>query len=498
MSKQFGTTAAAVAMAAVLAGSGFALGRVSRAAQAAANPPAGVSAPSTAAGPPANAAAMPAEGALASFAALAERASPAVVHIKVVSMEKATQRGAPFEFGGGEMPFPPFSFGAPPAGSFVRRGTGSGFVIRNDGVIVTNNHVVQDAKEITVTLADKREYPARVLGRDPKTDLAVLKIDAPGTVPTAALGNSDAVRVGDWVMAIGNPFGLSNTVTAGIVSAKGRALGTGPYDDFIQTDASINPGNSGGPLFNARGEVIGINTMIFSRTGDNVGIGFAIPINLAKELVPELESSGHVTRGWLGVSIQTLTPELAQSLHVDPPHGALVADVTRDSPAAAAGIERGDVIVAYDGKDVADSTALPTMVAETPIGKNVTVAVLRNGTRKTLPVSIAKLDEPVPADATAAKPAKWGLALKDLTPEERGELGLGNHEGVLVAEVVPGSPADDAGVKAGDVILQANRVAVGSAADLKRQADRVDSGQPLLLLVRPADGATRFAALSAK
>jgi len=299
-------------------------------------------------------------------------------------------------------------------------------------------------------------------------------------------------------MAIGNPFGLSNTVTAGIVSAKGRALGTGPYDDFIQTDASINPGNSGGPLFNARGEVIGINTMIFSRTGGNVGIGFAIPINLAKQLVPELESSGHVTRGWLGVSIQPLTPELAQSLHVDPPHGALVADVTPGSPAAAAGLQRGDVIVDYDGKPITDSTALPTLVAATPVGKSVPVAVLRDGARKTFPVSIAKLDEPLPADPAETKHGKWGLALKDLTPEERGELGLGNREGVLVADVVPGSPADDAGIKPGDVILQANQVAIGSAADLKQQADRVGTGQHLLLLVRPADGATRFAALSAK
>jgi serine protease Do len=357
---------------------------------------------------------------------------------------------------------------------------------------------VEDAKEITVTLADQREYPARVLGRDPKTDLAVLKIDAPSGLPTAALGDSDAVRVGDWVMAIGNPFGLSNTVTAGIVSAKGRTLGTGPYDDFIQTDASINPGNSGGPLFNARGEVIGINTMIFSRTGGNVGIGFAIPINLAKQLVPELQSSGHVTRGWLGVSIQPLTPELAQSLHVDPPHGALVADVTPGSPAAVAGLQRGDVIVEYDGKPIADASALPTLVAATPVGKGVRVAVLRDGERKTFPVSIAKLDDPVPADLAAAKHGKWGLSLKDLTPEDRGELGLGNHEGVLVADVVPGSPADDAGIKPGDVILQANQVAVGSAADLKQQADRVANGQHLLLLVRPADGATRFAALSAK
>jgi serine protease Do len=256
--------------------------------------------------------------ALPSFATLATQASPSVVYIKVTAVEKTMEEGqgfGPNPFGPGGPPFfgrPPFP--EPPQGRGRRQGSGSGFIIRKDGIIITNNHVVEDAKEIMVTLTDKREYKAKVLGRDPKTDLAVIKADVKGDLPVAELGDSDSLQVGDWVMAIGNPFGLNNTVTAGIVSAKGRSIGAGPYDDFIQTDASINPGNSGGPLFNERGEVVGINSAIFSQSGGNIGIGFAIPINLAKKLIPELEEHGSITRGWLGVSIQKVTPELASSL----------------------------------------------------------------------------------------------------------------------------------------------------------------------------------------
>jgi serine protease Do len=332
--------------------------------------------------------ATPSGRALPSFASLAAEVSPAVVYIKVVAVEKATQPGPGFGFPPGpfgeEGPFPGFRFPfpQPPQGEFRRRGSGSGFIIRKDGVILTNSHVVENAKEITVTLHDKSEYNAKVIGRDPKTDLAVLKIEPRGDLPVAQLGDSDALRVGDWVMAIGNPFGLNNTVTAGIVSAKGRVIGAGPYDDFIQTDASINPGNSGGPLFNERGEVVGINTAIFSRSGGNIGIGFATPVNLVKGLLPELEANGSVTRGWLGVSIQKVTPELAQSLGVGEARGALVAEVTGGSPAQQAGIERGDVIVAYNGKKIDDPSALPALVAGTPAGETVPVEVLRGGRAK--------------------------------------------------------------------------------------------------------------------
>src|SRR5271166_1895112 len=329
-------------------------------------------------------------GTLPSFVSLVEAVSPAVVHVKVVSVVKTSgpEGGFPFPFGE-DSPFhgfrlPPMQ---PPSGRQL--GSGSGFIIRKDGVVLTNNHVVEGAKEITVALSEGHEYPAKVLGRDPKTDLAVLKIDAKTELPVARLGDSDALKVGEWVVAIGNPFGLDNTVTAGIVSAKGRAIGSGPYDQFIQTDAPINPGNSGGPLFNEHGDVIGINTAIFSQSGGSIGIGFAIPINLAKDLLPQLEEQGHVTRGWIGVSIQKLTPELAESLGVNETSGALVASITPGGPAAKAGVKTGDLITNFDGKIVKAEAALPSLVASTPIGATVPIQVLRAAPPKPLTVPSA-------------------------------------------------------------------------------------------------------------
>jgi serine protease Do len=425
-----------------------------------------------------------------------------VVFIKVISVEKATQGGPGFGFP--PSPFgdnPPFPFRPPGPPGGRRQGSGSGFLIRKDGVILTNNHVVEDAKEIVVTLSDKKEYPAKVLGRDPKTDLAVLKIEPKGELSVAQLGDSDKLQVGDWVMAIGNPFGLSNTVTAGIVSAKGRVIGAGPYDDFIQTDASINPGNSGGPLFNEQGEVVGINSAIFSQGGGNVGIGFAIPVNLAKQLLPELETTGNVTRGWLGVSIQKMTPELAKSLGLEGANGALVADVTNESPAAKGGVERGDVIVRYNGKEVENSTSLPSLVAATPVGKTVPVEVVRNGKAKTLDVTIAKLTEDEVANVDeegAPQKGKWGLALRELRPEEREQMGLRAGEGVMVGGVQPDSPATEAGVQVGDVILQVNKTSVATVAEVKKEIGKAATDAPLLLLLRRADGNNRFATLAAK
>jgi serine protease Do len=366
-------------------------------------------------------------------------------------------------------------------------------------MILTNNHVVENAKDITVTLADKREFSAKVVGRDPKTDLAVLKIEPTGDLPVAKLGDSDTLQVGDWVMAIGNPFGLSNTVTAGIVSAKGRVIGAGPYDDFIQTDAPINPGNSGGPLFNERGEVVGINSAIFSQSGGNIGIGFALPVNLAKQLLPELETTGSVTRGWLGVSIQKVTPDLAKSLGLDNAQGALVADVTSSSPADKGGIKRGDVIVSYSGKKIDESSTLPALVAATPVGKTVPLEVIRNGKTKTLEVTVSKLTEQeVAIDEPTAQKGKWGLALRDLRPEERERLGLKEDEGVMVTGVQPDSPAAESGVQVGDVILQVNRTAVASVAEVKEEVSKVTDDKPLLLLLRRADGHNQFATLAAK
>jgi serine protease Do len=431
---------------------------------------------------------------LPSFASVVEAAAPAVVHVKVVSAVTTAAPDSGFPFGE-DNPFPWFHFPVPPH-SGRQQGTGSGFVIRSDGIVLTNNHVVENAKDITVRLSDGHEYSARVLGRDPKTDLAVLKLDSTHNLPTVRLGNSDALRVGDWVVAIGNPFGLDNTVTAGIVSAKGRAIGSGPYDQFIQTDAPINPGNSGGPLFNERGEVIGINTAIFSQSGGNVGIGFAIPINLAKQLVPQLEQNGHVTRGWLGVTIQRLTPELAESLAIDGAHGALVAGVTPGGPAAKAGIKTGDVITAYDDKKIDDQNGLPSLVAATKIGTTVPVEVIRDGAHRTVEVTVARLAEDDTQEAGAPNRGKWGLMLRALTPEERAQRHLEDGQGVLVAGVAPGSPADEAGVHSGDIVLQVNRRPVGSVESLRAEVAKIPDGKSLVLLVRPVDGYDHFAALA--
>jgi serine protease Do len=354
-------------------------------------------------------------------------------------------------------------------------------------VILTNNHVIENADEIVVKLANEKEYKAKVLGRDPKTDIAVIKItDAPDLVPVT-LGNSDTLRVGEWVMAIGNPFGLEHSVTAGIVSAKGRFIGQGSYDQFIQTDAAINPGNSGGPLINMSGEVVGINSAIFSRSGGNIGIGFAIPINLAKEELPELEEKGKVTRGWLGVLIHKVTPEIAESLGLDAPRGALVADVVKDGPAIDAGMKVGDVIVEFDGHAVKDNTELPRLVARTPVGKSVKVKVIRDKKVETLAVTIAELkDEEVAA--ASQEEETFGLTVQSLTPDIAESLGLGSDvKGVVVTSVEPGSTADESGLRRGDVILEVNREAVKDLAAYRKALKAAGKGKTVLFLVRRGD-----------
>src|SRR5262245_12342732 len=447
------TWTAVGALAACVGVGGFAAGRFTHTEQAQAAP-AVVETPREGATTHAGAAGLP------SFASIVADAEPAVVHVRTVSVVNAADtssdgsgdddgalgQNSPF---GPNGPFRGFRMPRDPrGGGQTARAMGSGFVIRQDGIVLTNNHVVEHAKEITVALSDGRELPAKVLGRDPKTDLAVLKVDSKDPLPVVKLGDSDALEVGDWVVAIGNPFGLNNTVTAGIVSAKGRAIGQGPYDHFIQTDASINPGNSGGPLFDEHGNVVGINTAIFSQGGGNIGIGFAIPINMAKELVPQLEENGHVTRGWLGVSIQKLTPDLAESMGISDTHGALVAGVTPDSPAAKAGLASGDVISRWDGKAVNQPEDLSTLVAGTPVGKTVSLEVRRDGKPRGLEVTVAKLAEDEVASDTGEKHrGRWGLALRDLTPSERRERELEPGAGVLVTEVAPASPAAEAQVK---------------------------------------------------
>jgi len=421
-----------------------------------------------------------------SFADLAKKLSPTVVNVKVTKVEKVGHFQMP------QIPYGPF-------GDFFRQfpnrtpqqpedrkvqGAGSGVIISADGYILTNSHVVEGAKEVIVTLADKQEYRAQIVGRDPKTDLAVLKVEPKGSVPAATMGDSDQLQVGDWVLAIGNPFGLSHTVTSGIVSAKGRVIGAGPYDNFIQTDASINPGNSGGPLYNMKGEVVGINTAIIPQ---GQGIGFAIPIDTAKPLIPQLVAKGEVTRGYLGVKIQSITPELAKALNLKETRGALVADVTEGSPAEKAEIQRGDVIVSYNQKDISDARDLSARVAQTQVGQETPVAVLRNGTKHDLTVQIGKLPSgKAEEEEQAGQPAtgRWGLLLQDLTPQMAHRLGVKNGQGVAVAGVEEETPAAKAGIQEGDIILEVNRHTVHSVKEAKETIAKSDKQDPLLLLVQ--------------
>jgi serine protease Do len=327
-----------------------------------------------------------------------------------------------------------------------------------------------------------------------------VKIEPKETLTVASLGDSDQLRVGEWVVAVGNPFGLSNTVTKGIVSAKNRVIGAGPYDDFIQTDAPINPGNSGGPLFNLKGEVVGINTAIVP---NGQGIGFAVAVNTAKNLIPQLESKGEVTRGYLGVAIQAITPELAKGMNLKDTKGALVADVTKGSPAETAGIKRGDVIVSFDGKDVAEVNNLPILVAATPIEKAVPVQIRRNGSEQTLSVTVGRMPgERAEASGQTGGPAesapsKWGLALRDLDARLAQRAGVAPGEGVLVAAVKPDSAAERSGVRPGDVILEVNRHKVTSVAEAQAEAMKQEAGGSLLLLLKRGD-ASLFAALEQK
>lgn len=436
---------------------------------------------------------------LPDFVILAKRMKPIVVNISTTQVNEGPGRGSQ-EFGspfGDEDPFNDFwrrFFGGPaPRGPQRQRSLGSGFIIDSDGSILTNNHVVENATKIVVKLSDDEEYEAKVIGRDQKTDIAVIKINAKANLPAAGLGDSDKLEVGEWVVAIGNPFGLDSTVTSGIVSAKGRHIGQGPYDNFIQTDASINPGNSGGPLINLRGEVIGINTAIFSRTGGNIGIGFAIPINLVKEVLPQLRGKGKVTRGYLGVLIQKVTPEIAESLGMERGYGALVANVSKDGPADKAGVKVGDVIVEFDGKEVKDSGDLPIIVARTSVDKKVRMKVLRDKRELSLSVAVGELkDEEVVA--TAPEKGELGLTVQRLTPQMAESLGLEKSDGVVVTSVEAGSAADDAGIRRGDIILEVDRKAVRNLDEYKKAVAGVRKGRGVLFLVRRGDS-TIFLAL---
>ena len=444
---------------------------------------------------------------LPDFVKLAKKLAPVVVNI-------STTQGAPQNPGGAErfgQPAPqPFGSPAPfggndPLGEFwrrffgdqfgfpggphalPRRGLGSGFIIDAKGLIVTNNHVVENAEKITVKLSDEREFSAKVVGRDPMTDVAVIQIsDGSGKFPVAPLGDSSSLQVGEWVVAMGSPFGLANSLTAGVVSAKGRHIGAGNYDNFIQTDASINPGNSGGPLVNLQGEVVGINTAIFSRSGGNLGIGFAIPIDLAEEILPELIKNGKVTRGWLGVSIQRVTPEIAQSLGMEKSRGALVANVSEDSPAAAAGIKTGDVIVEYNGSKIEESNQLPILVARTEVGERVKATIVRDKKQMPITIKVGELKEQKVV-ASGPKEGKLGVTVQNLTPQLAESLGLDRATGVVVTSVQPQSAASEAGLRRGDVILEVNRTQIKNADGFQKAVNEAKPGSNLLFLIRRGD-----------
>ncbi|HXK24985.1 MAG TPA: Do family serine endopeptidase [Myxococcota bacterium] len=417
------------------------------------------------------------------FADLAERAAPGVVNI---STKKTIAARSLEDF----FPFPfqePFGGGPPGEHKQQVPSLGTGFVISPDGYIVTNNHVIEDVDSITARFVDGKELPAEVVGRDPKTDIALIRVKSDQPLYALPLGDSDAARTGEWVVAIGNPFGLEHTVTAGIISAKHRNIEQGLYDDYIQTDAAINPGNSGGPLLDLSGAVIGINTAINPRANT---IGFAVPINMAKDILPQLRSAGHVTRGWLGVVIQKITPEIAEEFELKEAKGALVSKVDPKGPAAKSGIEQRDVIREFDGHPIDDFDDLPRLVARTPIDKKVDVVVIRDGKTKKLTTVVGALDEPELAK-TSAKPTEggsnaFGLRVQNLTPELAEQLGLGNDaSGVVVSSVEPGGPAGEAGLRRGDVIVEVDRHEVTDTGTLEKRLAETD--ERALLLVRRGD-----------
>jgi serine protease Do len=387
---------------------------------------------------------------------------------------------------------------------------GSGFVIDPEGYIVTNNHVIADADEINVNFSDGRRLLAEVVGTDSKTDLAILKVESDTPLPATRFGDSDELRIGDWVMAIGNPFGFGGTVTVGIVSALERDINSGPYDRFIQTDASINRGNSGGPLFNLDGEVIGVNTAIISPTGGSIGIGFAVPSDVAVPVIEQLKEFGETRRGWLGVRIQEVTDEIAESLGMDRAMGALVAGVTRDGPADAAGLEAGDVVVEFNGREVPSMRDLPRMVADTPVGESVDVVVLRRGERQTVQVELGRLEEGEEMMARLESGEEeldgiaplgiqtLGLTLEALTEEGRSEYGIGDGiEGVLVTAVDPGSQAEEKGIQAGDVVLEVSQEPVATPEDVTARVEQLktEGRRSALFLVASRDADMRFVAI---
>lgn len=420
------------------------------------------------------------------FVVLSEQLKPAVVNISTSKTVRSARPMLPGLRGPDNDLFEDFFehfFQGQPNRSRQQRSLGSGFIISADGYILTNDHVVNGADEIKVKLADGRTFTAELQGGDSKLDLALLKIDTGNEkLPVSTLGDSESLKVGEWVMAIGNPFGLAQTVTVGIVSAKGRVIGAGPYDDFIQTDASINPGNSGGPLFNSRGEVVGINTAIVA---GGQGIGFAIPVDIAKDVIAQLRETGQVVRGWLGVMVQAMSEELAASFGLKEARGALVTEVTAGSPADQAGIQRGDVILSVNGKPVDEMNDLPRQVAALPVGEQARVTIYRDGKERQFKIKIGRFgdEEQVGAEQSAVE-EKIGLTLTDPSLEMLSRFGLEGSRGALVTAVAGDGPAAAAGLQPGDLIVEANGRAVENVADLHRAAGDLGSGKALRLLLQ--------------
>jgi len=461
-----------------------------------------------------------------SFAPMVKKVLPAVVNISVTEKsdvansdddnqdQQLGQNDNPFQ-GFPPSPFDEFlrrffqqqqrQFHESPVPEGQRVALGSGFIIDPTGYVVTNNHVVQDASKVTVILQDNSRHPAKVIGRDPKTDLALLKIESKEPLPYVTWGDSDAAQVGDWVLAVGNPFGLGGTVSPGVLSARGRDIHAGPYDDFLQIDASINRGNSGGPDFNLEGQVIGINTAIYSPNGGSVGIGFAIPSSLAKPIIEQLRTHGKVERGWLGVQIQSITPDIAKSLGLAKAEGALVADVTKDSPAEKGGMKQGDVILNYDGHDIGQVRDLPIAVAETPVGQTATIKVWRNEKPTSIQVKIGEMPDNLGKVATAEQPehtnsAAMGLKLSSLTPELRRQARVPKDvHGVIVTDVDTNSPLGAIGVQPGDVIVSINRKPVSTPREAVHELETAQKAkgpsQTLLLLIN-RHGVNEYVALT--
>lgn len=442
------------------------------------------------------------------FVELAKKLNPTVVNIRTAKTIKPKQRQFnrqnpqqnPFGNNFFDDFFNRFFDEMPQQRSRKEQSLGTGFIISRDGYLLTNNHVVNGADEVMVKLSDGRELKAEIKGVDEKVDLALLKLNEKESFPFAELGDSDTLEVGEWVMAIGNPFGLSHTVTAGIVSAKGRVIGSGPYDDYIQTDASINPGNSGGPLFSAEGKVIGINTAIIA--GGGGGIGFAIPVSMAKNVVTQLRDTGKVTRGYLGVRFQPLTKELAASFGMESDKGALIASVEKDTPAEKAGLQAGDVILEFDGKPVSEGNELPRYVAATPVDKNVKLTIFRNGQKIEIELTVGKLKDGKEGSSDTSSNGKEnekiGISVEELNKDTANKPGMRDAKGVVVGSVKPNSPADEAGVTPGSIIIEINGKRPQSVSEFNAVTKNIKTGDIVRLLLRRQDGSIHYVAMKAE